>query len=106
MRSISSNSSFGLTASCAIGRSVIDKLFDIFECNRGGLEADNVRVIPDAGDVVTVGADTIAKLSAETSEGRPVAAWDQRIVIRANFESEHICFGSASFSNFIIGLQD
>ena len=43
---------------------------------------DNVRVIPDAGDVVIVGADTIAKLSAETSKDRPVAAWDQRIVIR------------------------
>ena len=43
---------------------------------------DNVRVIPDAGDVVIVGADTIAKLSAETSEDRSVAAWDQRIVIR------------------------
>ena len=40
----------------------------------------NVRVIPDAGDVVIVGADTIAKLSAETSENRSVAAWDQRIV--------------------------
>ena len=44
-------------------------------------EQDNVRVIPDAGDVVIVGADIIAKLSAETSRGRPVAAWDQRIVI-------------------------
>ena len=43
---------------------------------------DNVRVIPDAGDVVVVGADKIAKLSAETSEDRSVAAWDQRIVIR------------------------
>ena len=42
---------------------------------------DNVRVIPDAGDAETVGADTIAKLSAQTSEDRPVAAWDQRIVI-------------------------
>ena len=44
-------------------------------------EPDNVQVIPDAGDVETVGADKIAKLSAETSLGRPVAAWDQRIVI-------------------------
>ena len=43
---------------------------------------DNVGVIPDAGDVVVVGADKIAKLSAETSEDRSVAAWDQRIVIR------------------------
>ena len=41
---------------------------------------DNVRVIPDAGDFETVGADKIAKLSAETSVDRPVAAWDQRIV--------------------------
>ena len=46
------------------------------------LKVDNVRVIPDAGDVETVGADTIAKLSAQTSEPRSVAAWDQRIVIR------------------------
>ena len=45
------------------------------------LGCDNVRVIPDAGDIEFVGADTIAKLSAQTSEGRPVAAWDQRIVI-------------------------
>ena len=45
------------------------------------LKSDNVRVIPDAGDVVIVGADTIAKLSAETSKDRSVAAWDQRIVI-------------------------
>ena len=44
-------------------------------------EPDNVRVIPDAGDVEIVGADTIAKLSAETSEPRSFAAWDQRIVI-------------------------
>ena len=43
--------------------------------------ADNVRVIPDAGDVVTVGADTIAKLSAQTSRPRSAAAWDQRIVM-------------------------
>ena len=49
----------------------------------------NVRVIPDAGDAETVGADTIAKQSAETSKGRPVAAWDQRIVIRARFQPEH-----------------
>ena len=41
----------------------------------------NVRVIPDAGDVENVGADTIAKLSAETSRDRSFAAWDQRIVI-------------------------
>ena len=41
----------------------------------------NVRVIPDAGDVEIVGADIIAKLSAETSEDRSFAAWDQRIVI-------------------------
>ena len=41
---------------------------------------DNVRVIPDAGDIETVGADKIAKLSAETSRDRSVAAWDQRIV--------------------------
>ena len=45
-------------------------------------ERDNVRVIPDAGDVEIVGADTIAKLSAETSEDRSPAAWDQRIVIQ------------------------
>ena len=44
---------------------------------------DNVQVIPDAGDVEIVGADKIAKLSAQTSEDRSVAAWDQRIVIRA-----------------------
>ena len=49
------------------------------------VKSDNVRVIPDAGDVEIVGADKIAKLSAETSEGRPVAAWDQRIVIRRLF---------------------
>ena len=42
---------------------------------------DNVRVIPDAGDIEIVGADKIAKLSAETSEGRSFAAWDQRPVI-------------------------
>ena len=30
-------------------------------------ERDNVRVIPDAGDVEIVGADKIAKLSAKTS---------------------------------------
>ena len=47
-------------------------------------ERDNVRVIPDAGDVDTVGADTIAKLSAETSRDRANAAWDQRIVIQRN----------------------
>ena len=41
----------------------------------------NVRVIPDAGEFEIVGADTIAKLSAETSEPRANAAWDQRIVI-------------------------
>ena len=46
------------------------------------MKPDNVQVIPDAGDVVVVGADIIAKLSAETSEGRSVAAWDQRPVIR------------------------
>ena len=44
-------------------------------------ERDNVRVIPDAGDVVFVGADKIAKLSAQTPEPRSFAAWDQRIVI-------------------------
>ena len=44
-------------------------------------ERDNVRVIPDAGDVEIVGADKIAKLSAKTSGGRSFAAWDQRIVI-------------------------
>ena len=46
------------------------------------IERDNDRVIPDAGDVEIVGADTIATLSAQTSEGRSVAAWDQRIVIQ------------------------
>ena len=46
------------------------------------LSRDNVRVISAAGDVEIVGADTIAKLSAETSGDRPVAAWDQRIVIQ------------------------
>ena len=49
---------------------------------------DNVRVISAARDVEIVGADIIAKLSAETSRGRPVAAWDQRIVIRRTL-SEH-----------------
>ena len=49
-------------------------------------QADNVRVIPDAGDVEIVGADTIAKLSAETSENRSVAAWDQRIVITRSLQ--------------------
>ena len=44
-------------------------------------ERDNVRVIPDAGDVEIVAADIIAKLSAQTSEDRSNAAWDQRIVI-------------------------
>ena len=43
----------------------------------------NVRVIPDAGDVEIVAADTIAKLSAETSTSQSVAAWDQRIVVVA-----------------------
>ena len=46
------------------------------------LKRDNVRVIPDAGGVETVGADTIAKLSAQTSKDRSNAAWDQRIVIQ------------------------
>ena len=50
-------------------------------------KANNVRVIPDAGDVEIVGADTIAKQSAETLESRPVAAWDQRIVIPRMFYS-------------------
>ena len=45
------------------------------------MKSDNVRVISTAGDVEIVGADIIAKLSAETSEGRPVAGWDQRSVI-------------------------
>ena len=55
------------------------------------LKPYNVRVIPDAGDVVFVGADTIAKLSAETSKGRFVAAWGQRIVIWADqlFLNQH-----------------
>ena len=44
-------------------------------------KSDNVQVIPDAGDVVIVGADTIAKLSAQTSKPRSFAAWDQRSVI-------------------------
>ena len=48
---------------------------------------DNVRVIPDAGDIEIVGTDTIAKLSAETSEDQSVAAWDQRIVITRYLES-------------------
>ena len=51
------------------------------------LSRDNVRVISAAGDVEIVGADTIAKLSAETSEDRPPAAWDQRIVIRRGWAS-------------------
>ena len=46
------------------------------------VERHNVQVIPDAGDVEIFGADKIAKLSAETSKSRPVAAWDQRPVIR------------------------
>ena len=50
----------------------------------------NVRVIPDAGDVVIVGADIIAKLSAETSRGRPVAASDQRPVIRRNSQRSQL----------------
>ena len=45
------------------------------------VERHNVQVIPDAGDVVFVGADTIAKLSAETSKFSAIAAWDQRSVI-------------------------
>ena len=56
----------------------------------------NVRVIPDAGDVENVGADTIAKLSAETSEDRANAAWDQRIVIPrlfANLPLQYIIQG-------------
>ena len=55
---------------------------------------DNVRVIPDAGDVEIVGADTIAKQSAETSEGRSIAAWDQRIVITrlSNLCTPHIFY--------------
>ena len=44
-------------------------------------EPYNVQVIPDAGDIKSVGADTIAKLSAQTSEGQSFAAWDQRPVI-------------------------
>ena len=43
------------------------------------VKPDNVRVIPDAGDVEIVGADEMAKLSAETSKGWSFAAWDQRI---------------------------
>ena len=43
------------------------------------MKSDNVRVIPDAGDVEIVGADSEA--SAETSQDRANAAWDQRIVI-------------------------
>ena len=50
----------------------------------------NVRVIPDAGDVEIVGADTIAKLSAESSENRSVAAWDQRIVIQRSAAVLHL----------------
>ena len=46
------------------------------------MKSDNVRVISTAGDVEIVGADTIAKQSAETLKNRPVAAWDQRIVIQ------------------------
>ena len=38
------------------------------------LKRYNVRVIPDAGDVVIVGADKIAKLSAKTSSDRAPAA--------------------------------
>ena len=43
------------------------KIFDIEQKDRSQSEEfkpHNVRVIPDAGDVVTVEADTIAKLSA------------------------------------------
>ena len=47
----------------------------------GLIEPDNDRVIPDAGDVETVGADIIAKLSAKTSEFSANAGWDQRIVM-------------------------
>ena len=61
---------------------MIQVLKNVSTLRRGLAEADNVRVIPDAGDVVTVGADTIAKLSAQTSGNRSVAAWDQRIVIQ------------------------
>ena len=46
------------------------------------LSRDNVRVISAEGDVEIVGADKLAKLSAETSEPRSNAALDQRIVIR------------------------
>ena len=52
------------------------------------LKRHNVRVIPDAGDVVIVGADKIAKLSAETSLDRSVAAWDQRIVQVSRYRGE------------------
>ena len=52
------------------------------------LKRHNVRVIPDAGDVVIVGADKIAKLSAETSLDWSVAAWDQRIVQVSRYRGE------------------
>ena len=59
-----------------------------------------VRVISAAGDVETVGADIIAKLSAETSLGRPVAAWDQRIVMPRTLNLETLAY------NFRLGKQD
>ena len=65
----------------------LDLRKDLSSCER-----DNVRVIPDAGGVETVGADTIAKLSAETSEGRSVAAWDQRIVIQRGNDLIRNCY--------------
>ena len=57
--------------------------------NFHGHRHDNVQVIPDAGDVVIGGADKIAKLSAETSEDRSVAAWDQRPVIQRSASVLH-----------------
>ena len=47
------------------------------------MKSDNVRVISAAGDVEIVGADIIAKLSAETSEDRP-----QRLGINALLSGE------------------
>ena len=73
---------------------IIFKTLNRIEVFKISSKRNNVRVIPDAGDVVIVGADIIAKLSAETSESRPVAAWDQRIVIQRSvniYSSDSSC---------------
>ena len=66
---------------------------------------NNVRVIPDAGDVETVGADIIAKLSAETSRDRSVAAWDQRPVIQRSLPLEKTLVVFGQFASILNALQ-